>query len=86
MIRTERGDLVRGGYTIITEQMVDGVFAKGSPIRARFDRPTLAENICRRRAKGEAITDISKRYGYSTASCANIIRKAIRLYTMTEVE
>ena len=86
MTTTERGDLVRGVYTIITEQMVDGVFAKGSPLRARFDRPTFAEAICRRRAKGEALTDISKRYGYSTASCANIIRKAIRLYTMKEVD
>lgn len=86
MIRTERSDLVRGVYTIITEQMVDGVFAKGSPLRARFNRPTLAENICRRRAKGEAISDISKRYGYSSAFISNIIRKAIRLYTMAEVK
>lgn len=77
---------MRGVYTIIPDQMVDVVFAKGSPLRAKFDRPTLAENICRRRAKGEAIIDISKRYGYSKTSCANIIRKAIRLYTMTEVK
>ena len=77
---------MKGVYTIITEQMVDGVFSKGSPLRARFDRPTFAEAICRRRAKGESILAISKRYGYSTSFCSNIIRKAIRLYTMTEVE
>ena len=65
----------------VTQEMIESVFSNPK-FRKKFIHPRKDKAICEMRLAGGLYADIAKKYGVSTFYCREVIRRAVRIYTV----